>query len=107
MKLFKFLNRVAINNIAVLALYGISISAIQAQKKPIINSNTFGAIEARHLGPARMSGRISAIDAVNKDFRIIYVGSASGGVWKSTNGGTSFKPVFDKHIQSIGDVAID
>ncbi|MBA7568377.1 Ycf48-like protein [subsurface metagenome] len=107
MKLLKFRNKTVLLSFIVIALSVLSISELQAQKKPVINSNTFGAIEARHLGPARMSGRVSAIDAVEEDSRIIYVGSASGGVWKSTNGGTSFKPVFDKHIQSIGAVAID
>ncbi|MEW6364470.1 MAG: glycosyl hydrolase [Acidobacteriota bacterium] len=72
-----------------------------------IDSNTFGAIEARDIGPATMGGRIMAIDAVNGDPRIIYVGSASGGVWKSISGGTTFQPVFDKYTQSIGAVTID
>ena len=56
-----------------------------------------------------MSGRISALDAVQEGERLtIFVGSASGGVWKSSNGGTTFKPVFDKQpVQSIGAVTID
>ncbi len=76
----------------------------QAQR---INSNTFGAIEARQIGPAVMSGRIAALDAVNTDDRIIYIGAASGGVWKSTNRGLSFDPIFDDYIMSIGAIAID
>ena len=67
----------------------------------------FGAIEARDIGPATMSGRIAAIDAVNKNPLVVYVGSASGGLWKSKNGGVTFKAIFDKHIQSIGTIAID
>lgn len=78
-----------------------------AQKKVKINHNTFGAIKARHIGPAGMSGRIAALDAVDEDPRIIYIGAASGGVWKSKNGGTTFKPVFDKYTQSIGAIRID
>jgi len=56
-----------------------------------------------------MSGRIAALDAVHEGARLtIYAGAASGGVWKSTNGGTTFKPVFDKQpVQSIGAVTID
>jgi len=56
-----------------------------------------------------MSGRVAAIAAVKEDGRLtVYVGAASGGVWKSSNGGTTFKPVFDKEgAQSIGAVAID
>ncbi|HEX9943653.1 MAG TPA: glycosyl hydrolase [Thermoanaerobaculia bacterium] len=72
-----------------------------------IDSNTFGGLEARSIGPAIMSGRIAAIDAVGEDPLTIYVGAASGGVWKSTDGGLTFKPVFDEHTQSIGAIAID
>ncbi len=54
-----------------------------------------------------MSGRIAAIDAVATDPLTIYVGSASGGVWKSVDAGTSFAPVFDDHTQSIGAITID
>jgi len=79
----------------------------QTTKKVKVNKNTFGAIEARHIGPATMSGRIAALDAVQNDPRIIYAGSASGGLWKSTNGGVKFKPIFDKYNQSIGAVTID
>ena len=80
---------------------------LKAQKKPDLNSNTFGEISARHIGPATMSGRISALDAVQNDPRILYAGSASGGIWKTENGGVSFKPVFDEHTMSIGALAID
>lgn len=73
-----------------------------------IDSDTFGAIEARAIGPAVMGGRIAALDAVNgSNGRIIYVGAANGGIWKSTNGGTIFEPVFDDHTQSIGAIAVD
>jgi photosystem II stability/assembly factor-like uncharacterized protein len=72
-----------------------------------VTSATFGMMEARWLGPGTMSGRISAIEGVNLDGKTIYVGTAGGGIWKSTNAGASFKPVFDKHCQSIGAIAID
>src|SRR5678816_1322765 len=74
-----------------------------------VDSETISGLGARNIGSAQMSGRISAIDAVHEGDRLtIYVGSASGGVWKSTNGGTTYKPVFDKEpVQSIGAVAID
>src|SRR6187402_2832523 len=80
-------------------------SLLHAQTK--ISSATFGAMEARHLGPGTMSGRITAIDGVNKTGKTIYVGTAGGGVWKTTNAGASFRSVFDKYCQSIGAVAID
>lgn len=90
-------------------LGGFGPSSVMAQgASPVkVDSAMFGAIEARSIGPARMSGRISAVDGVAREPDTIYVGSASGGVWKTTNGGTTFKPVFDKHTQSIGAVAVD
>ncbi len=70
---------------------------------------TVSGLPARNIGSATMSGRIAAVDAVEEDGRItLFVGAASGGVWKSVNGGTTFKPVFDREdVQSIGAVAID
>jgi photosystem II stability/assembly factor-like uncharacterized protein len=73
-----------------------------------IDSYLFSGLEARNVGPASMSGRVAAIDGVMvKDRLTLYVGAASGGVWKSENGGTTFKPVFDKYTQSIGAITID
>lgn len=77
---------------------------LNAQK---ISSGMFGMMEARHIGPAVMGGRITAIDAVNKDSRVIYVGTAGGGIWKTTTAGSYWKPIFDKYNQSIGSIAID
>lgn len=67
----------------------------------------FHGLRARRIGPAAMSGRITAIDCGRKDPRLIYVGTAGGGVWKSLNGGVTFRPVFESHTQSIGSLAID
>jgi photosystem II stability/assembly factor-like uncharacterized protein len=72
-----------------------------------LDSGSFGDLRARAIGPAVMSGRIAALDVVSSNPRIIYVGSAGGGVWKSSNGGTTFVPVFDEHPMSIGAVTID
>jgi photosystem II stability/assembly factor-like uncharacterized protein len=76
---------------------------------PAFDAETISGLGARNIGSATMSGRIAAVDAVHEGSRLtIYVGAASGGVWKSLNGGTTFKPVFDKqHVQSIGAVTID
>jgi photosystem II stability/assembly factor-like uncharacterized protein len=78
-----------------------------AQDRINADENTFGDLAARQIGPATMSGRISAIDAVDKNPAIVYVGAGGGGVWKSKNYGTTFKPVFDKYIQSIGAITVD
>ena len=82
---------------------------LQAQSAPQISSATVSGLPARNIGSATMSGRIAAVTGVNQDGRItLFVGTASGGVWKSINGGTTFKPVFDREsVQSIGAVAID
>jgi photosystem II stability/assembly factor-like uncharacterized protein len=73
------------------------------------DSDTISGLGARNIGSATMSGRVSALAAVKEDGKLtVYVGAASGGVWKSTNGGTTFKPLFDKEsTQSIGAIAID
>jgi photosystem II stability/assembly factor-like uncharacterized protein len=73
------------------------------------DSDSISGLGARNIGSAAMSGRIAALTAVKENGRIsVYVGAASGGVWKSVNGGTTFKPMFDKQTsQSIGAIAID
>ena len=85
----------------------IGFFAMQVFSQTKISSSTFGKMEARWLGPGTMSGRITAIDGVAGDGKTIYVGTAGGGIWKTTNGGASFKPIFDKYCMSIGAVAID
>lgn len=85
----------------------IGFSRLPAAGKGNIGPHIFGELQARSIGPATMSGRVSALDVVLKNPNIFYVGSAAGGVWKTLNGGATFKPVFDKHIQSIGAISID
>jgi photosystem II stability/assembly factor-like uncharacterized protein len=84
-------------------------TAAAAQVPARYDAGTISGLPARNIGSAAMSGRIAALTAVEDGGRLtVYLGSASGGVWKSTNGGTTFKPVFDKEgTQSIGAVAVD
>jgi photosystem II stability/assembly factor-like uncharacterized protein len=84
-------------------------SQVLAQAPYRFDAATVSGLPARNIGSATMSGRIAALDAVDQDGRItVFIGAASGGVWKSVNGGTTFKPVFDReNVQSIGAVAID
>jgi photosystem II stability/assembly factor-like uncharacterized protein len=70
-------------------------------------SDYLGDMKARHIGPALMSGRISDLEGHPSDSKIIYAGTAGGGVWKSVDGGLEFIPVFDEHCQSIGCVSVD
>src|SRR5262245_19311384 len=61
----------------------------------------------RGIGPASMGGRVDDIAAVESNPYIVYIGFATGGVWKSTNNGTTFTPIFDTYSSaSIGDIAI-
>ncbi len=80
-------------------------SNTQAQVK--VDSGILGGLEARSIGPAVMSGRVMAIDGVTSEPNTLYVGAAGGGIWKTTNGGATFKPIFDKYTQSIGAITID
>ena len=64
-------------------------------------------MKPRNIGPGGMSGRVTSIDVVNSNPDIMYAGTASGGLWKSTSGGIKWEPIFDKEITaSIGAVAI-
>ncbi len=70
-------------------------------------SSIFKALRFREIGPAAMGGRIDDFAVVENDPDIIYVGTASGGIFKSVNGGTTWEPVFDNEAtSSIGDLAI-
>ncbi|OBX25620.1 sortilin (neurotensin receptor 3) [Gelidibacter algens] len=65
------------------------------------------SMKPRNIGPGGMSGRVTAIDAVHSNPDIMYVGTASGGLWKSTSGGIKWDPIFDKEVTaSVGAVAI-
>jgi photosystem II stability/assembly factor-like uncharacterized protein len=92
-------------------LWGFAISlllVVAAGSLPAqVKSDVFAGLKARSIGPANMSGRIGAIDAVNSDPNVIYVGAAAGGVWKSVDGGLSWTPVFDDQpVASIGAIAV-
>ncbi len=64
-------------------------------------------MKPRNVGPGGMSGRVTAIDVVHNNTDIIYVGTASGGLWKSTSGGIKWEPIFENEATgSIGAVAI-
>jgi photosystem II stability/assembly factor-like uncharacterized protein len=64
-------------------------------------------MKPRNIGPGGMSGRVTSIDVVAANPEIMYVGTASGGIWKSTSGGVKWDPIFEKELTaSIGAVAI-
>ncbi|MBI3554451.1 MAG: sialidase [Elusimicrobia bacterium] len=88
-------------------LLGAVLSSAEAPVK--FDAGTISGLPARNIGSAQMSGRVSAVAAIKEGGRLtVFAGAASGGVWKSVNGGSIFKPVFDNQpVQSIGALAID
>ena len=73
-----------------------------------IDPQLLAGLKARSIGPANMSGRIGAVDAVISNPNIIYVGVATGGLWKSVDRGLTWTPIFDdKPVSSIGAIAIN
>jgi len=95
--------------VVMVLLASLSFTASAPAQDVKFDSDTISGLGARNIGSAAMSGRVAALAATKEDGRLtVYVGAASGGVWKSSNGGTTFKPVFDKEaVQSIGAITID
>jgi photosystem II stability/assembly factor-like uncharacterized protein len=102
-------NRARIFCIAFSIIVVASLALSASAQDVTLDSDTLSGLPIRAIGPAAMGGRIADIKAVREGERLtIYVGSASGGVWKSVDGGITFKPIFDKQPSlSIGAVAID
>jgi len=74
----------------------------QSQKEAFLKD-----FQWRNIGPANMGGRISDIQALDSDYRFVIVASASGGVWKTVNAGTTWQPIFDEYGSgSIGAVGL-
>ncbi|HEY1068902.1 MAG TPA: hypothetical protein VGE52_22465, partial [Pirellulales bacterium] len=83
------------------------LHAYQSQT-PVVTSETVRGLSLRSIGPAASGGRISDIEIDPKDKNTWYVSVASGGVWKTTNAGTTWKPLFDEQgSYSTGVVEID
>ncbi len=77
-----------------------------AQQRPL-TSKLLSELNFRCIGPAVTGGRIHDVEALPNDPSMIYVATASGGIWKSTNRGTTWKPIFDDMpVSTFGDLAI-
>ena len=85
-------------------------ATVSRSEETSYSSASISGLGARNIGSATMSGRISAIAAAREPSGkiTVFVGAASGGVWKSDDGGTRYRPVFDEQpVQSIGAIALD
>jgi len=92
------------NRIIIISLLVLATTELSAQR---LDMKQVRNLKIRNVGPANMSGRITAIDVVHSNTKIIYVGAASGGVWKSENGGSAWKSIFDENPTiNIGAIAI-
>ncbi len=70
-------------------------------------TSPFDALVFRNIGPATPSGRVDDFAVFEQDPSTFYIGTATGGVWKTTNSGTTLEPVFDHETtSSVGDIAI-
>ena len=86
-------------------VFALSGGALAQSQGPRITSENYGALRWRYIGPE--GNRVSAIAGVPGDPLVVYAGSASGGIFKTTDGGNNWDPVFDDHpVHSIGDIAV-
>jgi photosystem II stability/assembly factor-like uncharacterized protein len=102
--------RISLRKTCLRAIAGAALlsATLAVASQAAMDPDLFEGLHARLIGPAGMSGRIAIIDSVASDPNIIYVGAATGGVWKSTDGGLVFTPIFDKEpVHSIGALAVN
>jgi hypothetical protein len=89
-------------------IFAILLACQPPMSEAALDAGLLDGLSARVLGPAAVSGRITAIDVVSSNPRHIVIGAASGGVWISTNGGLTWTAVFDDQpVASIGSIAIN
>src|SRR5262245_50453795 len=82
------------------------IAPSRGQEKLLLNPNLFDAFSVRCIGPANMGGRIVDIAVVDSDPSTMYVAAATGGLWKTSDGGKSWMPLTDDVTASLGAVAV-
>jgi len=99
----KHLRKTAIALSMTMALAGPAL----AQSGPQLSEDWLEGFEWRSIGPANMSGRVTDIEGLPSPSRTFYVAAAAGGIWKTTNDGITFRPLFqDERVVSMGDLAI-
>ncbi|MDE3155193.1 MAG: hypothetical protein KGN76_08820 [Acidobacteriota bacterium] len=99
--------RAILPSLGLLALGLVPAPAAHAQTPGAAQPDALGALTFRNLGPAIAGGRVAAVVGVPGNPSIYYVGAAGGGVWKSTDGGNSWKAIFTHEpVTSIGAIAL-
>jgi len=96
------MRKVIVRCLLLAALLPVTAASAQVSQDALLRE-----FEWRNIGPANMAGRVTHIEAVESNPAIVYVGAASGGVWKSTSGGVTWEPVFEKAgSPNIGSIAV-
>ncbi len=90
-----------------LVLLTIPAGLAHAQITTPLDSTILSSLTWRSIGPANMMGRITDVEGIPSPSRTFFVAAAAGGIWKTTNSGTTFRPVFDVgRVIAMGDLAI-
>jgi photosystem II stability/assembly factor-like uncharacterized protein len=86
----------------------VTATAPAAAQAPItLDSTLLDAFRWRSIGPANMAGRVTDVEGIPSPSKTFFFAAATGGIWKTTNNGTTFRPVFDDYrVASMGDLAI-
>jgi photosystem II stability/assembly factor-like uncharacterized protein len=85
----------------------LTVALLPATLNAQITPDMISGLSPRNIGPATMSGRVVDLAVVNRDPKVFYLASATGGVWKTTDNGVRFTPVFQNEaVHSVGDVAV-
>ncbi|MBE7561360.1 PDZ domain-containing protein, partial [bacterium] len=91
----------------ILSLCGVAALAVTQLPAQTVSQAAIDALRWRNIGPANMSGRITDVEGIPSPSKTFFVAAAAGGVWKTTNNGVTFRPVFDNYgVAAMGDIAI-
>ncbi|MEC8335739.1 MAG: hypothetical protein VXZ86_03110 [Bacteroidota bacterium] len=107
---FGQLSNIALRGLSLFAAFTLSLGTSWAQEDTQLDpvGSLVEAMNVRHIGPGTMSGRVTSIAVPHNEPEVIYVGTASGGLWKSTSAGVTWDAIFDDQpTQSIGAVALN
>src|SRR5207244_3970422 len=87
---------------------GVTVATGVASGRGItLDATLLAGFRWRNIGPANMMGRVSSVTGIPSPSKTFFVAAAAGGIWKTTNAGTTFRPVFDNEkCVSMGEVAI-